>query len=216
MSCAICEIRKEKRFCPAIHGRICAQCCGTSREITLECPSECPYLRQAREHEKPRTLEQVDQSALFPQVDITERFIHENEQLLLGLSYAVAKAARANRIINDRDVISSLRSLAGSYETLVNSGLVYQAPNANIMQQAIAGEIQTMVSEFRELEQKHLGAVRLKDSDVLRAIVFLLRMAESRTSGRPKSRAYLDMLFSQMPDHQPLVPGQAPSGLIVP
>ena len=38
MSCAICEKRKEKRFCPAIHGRICPQCCGEQREVTLDCP----------------------------------------------------------------------------------------------------------------------------------------------------------------------------------
>ena len=35
MSCSICEKRKEKRFCPAVHGRICPQCCGESREITV-------------------------------------------------------------------------------------------------------------------------------------------------------------------------------------
>ena len=51
MSCVICEIRKEKRVCPAVHGRICAQCCGEQREVTLDCPSDCPYLQQAREHE---------------------------------------------------------------------------------------------------------------------------------------------------------------------
>ena len=48
LSCAICEIRKEKRFCPAVHGRICPQCCGEQREVTLDCPSDCPYLQQAR------------------------------------------------------------------------------------------------------------------------------------------------------------------------
>ena len=56
MSCAICEKRKEKRFCPAIHGRICPQCCGEQREVTLDCPSDCVYLLQAREHEKPRSM----------------------------------------------------------------------------------------------------------------------------------------------------------------
>ena len=55
MTCAICETRKEKRFCPAVHGRICPQCCGEQREVTLDCPSDCPYLQQAREHEKRAT-----------------------------------------------------------------------------------------------------------------------------------------------------------------
>ena len=60
LSCAICEIRKEKRFCPAVHGRICPQCCGEQREVTLDCPHDCPYLIQAREHEKPRSADQID------------------------------------------------------------------------------------------------------------------------------------------------------------
>ena len=67
MSCAICEIRKEKRFCPAVHGRICPQCCGEQREVTLDCPSDCPYLQQAREHEKPRPADQFDRASLFLQ-----------------------------------------------------------------------------------------------------------------------------------------------------
>src|ERR1700690_4136512 len=65
LSCAICEERKEKRFCPAVHGRICPQCCGEQREVTLDCPSDCPYLQQARAHAKGRNElpEQVDSAA---------------------------------------------------------------------------------------------------------------------------------------------------------
>src|SRR5712691_8158393 len=86
LACAICEKRKEKRFCPAIHGRICPQCCGEQREVTLDCPSECVYLQQARVNEKPRSLENVDPAALFPKVEIGDRFLYEQEHLLLGLS----------------------------------------------------------------------------------------------------------------------------------
>ena len=217
MSCAICETRKEKRFCPAIHGRICPQCCGTEREVTLDCPSECPYLQQARAHEKPRSLDQVDQSVLFPQVALSEQFLYEHEHLVLGLSFGIAKAARTNRLVNDRDVIAALTSLAKTYETLVNSGLVYETPTTNIVQQAVAGEIQKMIAEYREVEQKQIGYSALKDSDVLRALVFLVRMAEARTSGRPKSRAYLDFLFTQFPEKQGVVGAQsAGSSIIVP
>jgi len=51
-----------------MHGRICPQCCGEQREVTLDCPSDCLYLRQAREHEKPRPTDQIDLAALFLQV----------------------------------------------------------------------------------------------------------------------------------------------------
>src|SRR5271167_1194855 len=106
LSCAICEIRKEKRFCPAVHGRICPQCCGEQREVTLDCPSDCPYLQQAREHEKPRPADQFDRASLFLQVEISEQFTYEREHLLMGLSYALAKAAQAARSLNDRDLIA--------------------------------------------------------------------------------------------------------------
>lgn len=202
MSCAICEKRKEKRFCPAVHGRICPQCCGEQREVTLDCPSECAYLQQARAHEKPRPIEELDEDALFPKIEISQQFLYEQEHLILGLSYALAKSAHANRAIRDSDLISVLSAMASSYETLAGSGLHYESPMTNMAHQAIAAEIQKMVKEYREAEQKHAGYSRLRDSDVLRALVFLLRMAMSRTSGRPKSRAFVDFLFQQFPERQ--------------
>jgi hypothetical protein len=202
LSCAICNKRKEKRFCPAVHGRICPQCCGEQREVTLDCPSECVYLQQAREHEKPRPIEELDQSALFPKIEIGQQFLYEQEHLILGLSYALAKSALADRGIRDADLISALSTLARSYETLAESGLHYETPVTNLAHQAIASEVQKMVKEYREAEQKHVGYSRLRDSEVLRALVFLLRMAFTRTSGRPKSRAFVDFLFRQFPEQQ--------------
>ena len=202
MSCAICNKRKEKRFCPAVHGRICPQCCGEQREVTLDCPSECVYLQQAREHEKPRPIEELDQRALFPKIEIGQQFLYEQEHLILGLSYALAKSAQADRGIRDADLISALSALAHSYETLAGSGLHYEIPVTNLAHQAIASEVQKMVKEYREAEQKHVGYSRLRDSDVFRALVFLLRMAFTRTSGRPKSRAFVDFLFRQFPEQQ--------------
>jgi len=119
---------------------------------------------------------------LFPEVEIGEQFLYEREHLLLGLSFALAKSARGNRTLNDRDLIAALTSLTKSYETMVNSSLIYEQRTTNIEHQAIASEIEQMVKEFREAEQKHIGLTRLRDSDVLKALVFLLRMSLSRTS----------------------------------
>ena len=81
----------------------------------------------------------------------------------------------------------------------------------------LAREVETMVKEFREAEQKHIGYSRLRDSEVLQALVFLLRMGMSRTSGRPKSRAYVDFLFAQFPEAQsPIATPDSGSRLIVP
>src|SRR6185369_6981861 len=138
VSCAICEKRKEKRFCLAVHGRICPQCCGEQREVTLDCPRECVYLQQAREHEKPRRIEVLDRSALFPQVEIPEQFIYEHEHLVVGLSYALFKSTQVNHSLNDMDLIAALSSMIQSYETLINSGLVYETPIASMGRQAVA------------------------------------------------------------------------------
>ena len=218
MSCAICEERKEKRFCPAVHGRICAQCCGEQREVTLDCPSECTYLQQAREHEKPREASAINREALFPDIEIGDQFLYQQEHLIVGLSFALAKSSRANRELCDRDLIAALTSLAKSYQTLVNSSLIYDPSTANLAHQAITAEVDQMIKEFREAEQKHVGYVRLRDSEVLKALVFLLRMAVSRTSGRPKSRAFEDFLFAQFPEKQSPIatPDEAGSRIIVP
>jgi len=218
VSCPICEIRKEKRFCPAIHGRICPQCCGEQREVTLDCPSDCVYLLQAREHEKPRPADQIDRAALFLQVEISDQFMYEKEHLLMGLTYALAKAARADRSLHDRDLIAALTVLATSYERRIKSGLYYEQPLSSDSQRRAESEVETMIKEYREAEQKHMGHSSLRESDVLTALVFLLRLAHGRTSGRPKSRAFVDFLFAQFPEKESAVvtPQEAGSRIIMP
>jgi hypothetical protein len=218
LSCALCETRKEKRFCLAVHGRICPQCCGEQREVTLDCPSDCVYLQQARAHEKPRSADELKDAELFLSVEIPEQFLYEREHLMIGMSYALAKSARADRSVNDRDVIAALSSLTKSYETRVNSGLHYESPTASLNQQAIAAEVQKIVKEYSEAEHKHFGYTRLRDSDVLRALVFLVRMGHGRTSGRPKSRAFIDFLSAQFPENKSAIaaPDEVGSRIVMP
>ena len=218
MVCAICEIRKEKRFCPAVHGRICPQCCGEQREVTLDCPSDCPYLIQAREHEKTRPTDQIDPAALFLQIEVSDQFMYEHEHLLMGLTFALAKAAREDRTLHDQDLIAAISALVTTYDRRINSGLHYEQPLAAEPQRRAAAEIETMIKEYREAEQKHLGYSSLRDSDVLKALVFLVRLAHGRTSGRPKSRAFVEFTLAQFPEKESSViaPQDAGSRLIIP
>ncbi|MBZ5567176.1 MAG: hypothetical protein LAN64_04910 [Acidobacteriia bacterium] len=215
MSCAICHERKEKRFCPAVHDRICPICCGTEREVTLDCPSDCPYLQQARKHENAAHLEELDREALMPQVEVPETFVYERESLLAGISFAIAQAARRDRGVYDRDVIRALTAMAKTYETQVGSGLIYEQPMQNPLQHAVASEISKMLQEFRKTEEQNRGYSTLKDSEVLKALVFSLRLALGKTSGRPKSKAFLDFLFANFPD-KPVVGAAEGSRIIVP
>jgi hypothetical protein len=218
LSCVICEIRKEKRFCPAVHGRICPQCCGEQREVTLDCPSDCPYLQQAREHEKSRSADQIDAAGLFLEVEVTDQFMYEQEHLLMGLTYALAKAARTDRSLHDHDLLATLSVLTKSYQRRVNSGLHYEQPLTSDSQRRVAAEIENMVKEYRDAERKHVGYSNLRDFDVLKALVFLVRLAHGRTSGRPKSRAFVEFLFAQFPEKDSTVvtPQEAGSRIILP
>jgi hypothetical protein len=186
--------------------------------VTLDCPSECPYLQQAREHEKPRSAQHFDAGALFLQVEVSEQFTYEREHLLMGMSYALFKAARSDRNLNDRDLIAALSAMCTSYERLVNSGLHYEQPLTSVAQHGVAAQVELMVKEYREAEQKQLGYSNLRDADVLRALVFLVRLAHGRTSGRPRSRAFIDFLSAQFPEKEAAVvtPQEAGSRIIVP
>jgi hypothetical protein len=197
VSCSICEKRKEKRFCPAVHGRICPQCCGEQREVTLDCPENCPYLQQARAHEQPRTLEQMKDEELFLEIEVEQRFYYEREPLIAGLLFALSRLGSAHRDWNDRDVIRALTAIARSYQRLTSSGIIYDESTTNPVHQAIADELRRRIEEYRKLEQQRLGFSNLKDSEVLKALVFLVRAAVKGTSGRPRSRAFLAELAAK-------------------
>ena len=218
MSCEICHNRKEKRFCPAIHGRICPQCCGEQREATLDCPEDCSYLQQARAREKTRTPEQLAGEELFPKVEIEQRFYYEREPLIGGLLYELTRLSGLHRDWNDRDITGALTALARSYQRLAGSGIIYNESTTNPIHQTVAEELQKGIDQYRQLEQQKLGASSLKDSEILKVLVFLVRTAQVRTSGRPRARAFVSYLAEQFPGARQksgLVNGSA-SGLIVP
>ncbi len=197
MSCAICSDRKEKRFCLAVHGRICPQCCGEQRELTLDCPSECPYLQQARQHQKPRQLEDAPPEEVFPKIELSDEFLHDREPVISGILQTIGRLSRSDRSLTDREVIAALANLATSYQTLIGSGLVYEQVPPSLAQQALIEAVRQLLEEFRQLEREHLGYTTLKDGEVLKALVLVLRLAHIHTSGRPRSRGFLDFLRQQ-------------------
>jgi hypothetical protein len=159
----------------------------------------------------------INPADLFLQVEVGDDFLYQREHLIMGLTFALAKSVRADRSLKDTDLIAALTSLAKSIETLVNSGLHYEPPVTNAAQLAVAAEVQNMLKEFREAEQKHMGYVQLRDSEVLRALVFMVRMAYGRTSGRPKSRAFVDFLLAQFPEKPGgIASPEVASGIITP
>jgi len=191
MECGICGVRRPRRFCPGVRGDICSVCCGTEREVTVSCPLDCEYLREARRHEKPLPVD-VEQ---IPNRDIhfSEEFLEEHGKLVAALADAVAGAAFRNPGAVDTDAREALQALIRTYRTL-ESGVYYESRPDNLLAAGVFRAAQDAVAGFRSAERDALGLARTRDSDVLKTLVFLERIGISRDNGRPRGRAFLDAL----------------------
>lgn len=191
MVCAICHTRKPRRSCPGVHGDICSLCCGNEREVTVDCPFDCSYLREARQHEH---IQPVDPHT-FPNQDIRveEEFLEDHKTLLMGASLALARASLGTPGVVDSDLRDALDALIRTYRTLL-SGVYYESRPVNALANQVFSSAQRGLEEFRKSEQEQLGMVRTRDADVLQILVFLQRMELARNNGRPRGRAFLDSL----------------------
>lgn len=195
MACPICQKRKANRFCPAKDENICSVCCGTEREVTIDCPSECPYLIASRSYDAERR--EVDWSKVpFPDTKIPASFVASNEKLLLSLSYAICVYARENAALSDPDVLGALQALAESYRTL-SSGLYYEKPPDFRPQRELYERLKAATEDYKKAEGQQVGLTTVRDGDVRDALVFLAQLGTTRSNGRPKGRAYLDFLRTQ-------------------
>jgi hypothetical protein len=206
MSCPICERRPPKRFCPAKGEKICAICCGREREVTIDCPSGCPYLVTARryetEHRKPISFEEFP----YPDVEFLPEFVHERWTVVSGLATAILAFQIENQELNDGAVLASLEALAETYRTL-GTGIYYERPPDASLARALYHGIARFVQDFQAQEAERRGFSSLKESELFRLLVFLLRVGKRETNGRSRSRAFLDFLRSQFPLPQGLAKG---------
>jgi hypothetical protein len=206
MKCKICDTRKPRRHCLGVSGEICSLCCGNEREVTISCPLECPYLAEARLHEKPRALNPDE--VPNQDVQVTEQFLREHEPLLMFLSARLLDASLAAAGAIDSDVREALESLIRTYRTL-QSGLYYETRPTNLIAAGIHQRMQEAVEGLRkELAEKNATPVR--DAEVLGTLVFLERVELNQNNGRPRSRAFLDYLRAYFPQSQESVAPASP------
>lgn len=191
MVCAICEIRRPRRSCPGVRGDICSQCCGTEREATVNCPLDCPYLCEARLHERlvPVDLEQVPDR----DIEVSEEFLGENQDLVAFLARVLVTAALQTPGLVDSDAREALQSLVRTYRSL-QSGLVYESMPANSLAAHLFRAVQSGVEEFRRQEREQRGMAHTRDVDVLGVLVFWERVEIDRNNARPRGRAFIDAI----------------------
>ena len=196
MTCPICSKRKVKRFCPARGENICSVCCGTEREVSIDCPSDCPHLVASREYDEGRR--QVDWSKVpFADVRIPFEFAQSHSMLLMALISSIWEYARDHRQVVDTDAIAALQALAETYRTL-SSGLYYEKPPDYLYRRELYQVLKAALEEFKEAETQRLGLATTRDSEIRDALTFLTQLGATRENGRPKGRAFLDLIRTQL------------------
>ena len=198
MSCPICEKRRPERYCPAKGEKICAVCCGREREVTIDCPSDCSYLiaahRYEREHRKPLSPEQFPYRGIEFSVD----FVYERWPVVAGIAAAILGFQSQNKDLNDAAIFAALEALAETLRTL-ETGIYYERPPDSPLPRALYAQLGEFLREAKKQEAARTGFSALKDSEIFRLIIFLLRLGKAETNRRPRSRAFLDFLRARFP-----------------
>jgi hypothetical protein len=191
MACAICKIRRPRRFCPGVRGDICTICCGTEREETINCPLECEYLREAHQHERPAGFDMSQ--APNQDIEITEEFITEHYRLIDYLSIDLLRVMVEIPGAVDFDAREALESLIRTYRSL-HSGIYYEHLPQNTLAAAIFSGMQDSIARMREAQQERQGLNTIRDATILGVFVFLQRIEFDRNNGRKRGRAFADFL----------------------
>jgi hypothetical protein len=196
VTCPICQKRKAARFCPAKAETICAVCCGTEREVTIDCPSGCAYLLSAHRYENdhPRALP-ADTPLL--DVRIAEDTIHSQGQFLSAIAFTIAKFCASHPSASDPHVLAALRALAETHKTLA-AGIVYEQPPVALLERELYDVLSAFLAQTKQASSSSFATV--KDSQIFPLLVFLFRMGLLRTNGRPRSRRFIEFLRGQFPD----------------
>ncbi len=197
MTCKLCESRRPRRACPGVGGDICALCCGTEREVTVNCPLDCPFLQEAHRHER---LPEVDVEQLPNRdVELTEEFLEDHKGLATFTAVSLLDAALQVPGAVDSDVREALDSLIRTYRTR-QSGLYYETRPANLLASAIHQRLEQSFEEYRQRERQRAGVTAVRDAEFLGVLVFWQRFALTRNSGRRLGRSFLRSLRESLAD----------------
>jgi len=213
MSCPICEKRPPKRFCPAKGERICAVCCGREREVTIDCPADCPHLITAHRYEAEHRKALKAEDLPYRDIQVRPDFVYEHWDVIGGLATAILHFQIQNKQINDQAAASAIEALAETYRTL-GTGIYYERPPDELLARALYGQMAQFLGDFRKEQVARTGLSSLKDSEIFHLLVFLLRIAKQETNGRSRSRAFLSFLSSRFP--LPAEEAKQASRIIVP
>lgn len=165
--------------------------------MTVDCPFDCFYLREARKHEKEQTP--TVETMPFPGIEVPDAFLAEHEQFIAAIGLQMLRYALAHPKTTDNDLQTAIEKLVKTYESL-SSGIYYESLPEEPTQIGAFREIKKFLDEHQENERKKGALAPFKESDVIRSLVFLSRLTALRSNGRARGRAFIDFLRKSYPE----------------
>src|SRR5262249_2962248 len=176
--CPLCSSRSAKRYCPAKDTQICAICCGTKREIEIDCPSNCSYLRTGRGYEAEKGA---------PDPELMAKVRHFDEDFLLRFTpvlnmighEVVAERAESSWLV-DSDLVEVLKALTATMKTL-SSGIYYESIPDGSIRQSLFRRLKRVIDHAMAPEQELLER-SLRASEAIEVLEFLTVSLQAKSS----------------------------------
>jgi hypothetical protein len=183
-------------------------CCGTKREIEIDCPSSCVYLKASRSYEAEKPIVDPELMAKIRRYD--NNFLERFQHILAAINENIVEERLVSPWLVDHDVIEVYKALAATMRTL-SSGIYYESlPEGNV-RLALFRRLKDVIDELMKPDTASDHPV-LKASEAVDVLDFVTFAAQMNSSVRPRSRRYLDWISETFGLPQP----QQSSGLILP
>ena len=209
VTCPLCSERPGKRYCPAKDVQICAVCCGTKREVEIDCPGSCAYLKASRSYEAEKRVPDAELAEKVQKYD--DAFVYRYNPVLDAMSRAVAEERMTSPWLVDNDVIEVYKALTATMKTL-SSGIYYESLPDGPVRLSLFRRLKDQLDQIMQPDP-NADRRTLKVSEAVDVLDFLTFAAQVNSSVRPRSRRYLDWI-SEMSGNSPQA--QQSSGLIIP
>jgi hypothetical protein len=174
-------------------------CCATKREVEIECPSDCVYLRQGQTYAR-SPAEAVSHR---PSRQFSQQFRRTNAAFVTAFADAIVRHRATDPSMLDQDVRDAFAALRATVRTL-DSGIYYETLPENTGALGLYRRIRALVDEM--IQPQTAGPPALRVSEAPDVIEFVIVSVELHSGGRPKSRRFLNWLSSTLP------PDSVPSG----
>ena len=139
---------------PAKGEKICAVCCGTEREVTIDCPADCTYLISAHRYEGEHPRELTKDTPLLGE-RIPQDIVYTHQQLMAALAFSIAKFSAAEPATTDPDVLAAVQALAETYKTRT-SGILYEKPPEAPLPRGLYRALTTFLGELAQQQAERV------------------------------------------------------------